>query len=316
MTRSISKKAMAAILAAVLMSGAVSVGEGLPIQVSVSASAASATITSGDLDLYQKEWKAHGWVLKRGFYRNSTATGKKCVKNAQTLLNFVMGENLDVDGVFGSETQRVTKNFQKKNGLSVDGIIGTQTWEKLMSVARSKIGSTREESSAASSCGYDAESVIEAALKQVGKTGKQLGYNVPWCAYYVSDLLIDAGVKISRSANPRDLTISATNKELGAFYCFRDKNLTSLKNNGISKTGLKHVVSTTRDKVTPQRGDIVIFLWSSDDDGTTNWSHVGIVTGYNSKTGVISTVEGNTSGGKVAERSRNYDGSVVGILRL
>ena len=40
------------------------------------------------------------------------------------LLNSVLGENLDVDGIFGGGTQRALITFQNKYGLSPDGIYG------------------------------------------------------------------------------------------------------------------------------------------------------------------------------------------------
>lgn len=35
------------------------------------------------------------------------------------------------DGIFGSETEQIVRNFQRDNNLVVDGIIGKNTWEKL-----------------------------------------------------------------------------------------------------------------------------------------------------------------------------------------
>ena len=35
------------------------------------------------------------------------------------------------DGVFGTKTERATKEFQRKHNLTVDGIVGDKTWEKL-----------------------------------------------------------------------------------------------------------------------------------------------------------------------------------------
>lgn len=35
----------------------------------------------------------------------------------------------EVDGVFGAETERLTKVFQEKNGLTVDGIVGKNSWK-------------------------------------------------------------------------------------------------------------------------------------------------------------------------------------------
>lgn len=281
------------------------------------ASAANVTITESDLEQYQKDWKAHGWVLKVGFSHNYTSKGKKCIKNAQRLLNLVMGENLAIDGGFGSETKRVTVAFQEKyNKLTKDGIIGNGTWNELISEARKKIqADVVQEKPATNTAGYDYEAVIRTATNQIGTKGSKLGYNDAWCAYYVSDLLREAGVKVNRSANPRDLVISATNSGLGIYYSFRNANVTSLKQSGITQSGLKNVVSTSRNEFTPQRGDIIIFRWS-DEEPQYNWSHVGIVTGYDAQSKMIYTVEGNTSGGIVDDRERYYGSTVVGFLRI
>ena len=61
--------------------------------------------------------------LKRG------SKGAK-VKELQTKLNKV-GNNLVVDGSFGSATEKAVKEFQKKYGLAVDGIVGPNTIKKL-----------------------------------------------------------------------------------------------------------------------------------------------------------------------------------------
>jgi peptidoglycan hydrolase-like protein with peptidoglycan-binding domain len=37
----------------------------------------------------------------------------------------------DFDGVFGSQTEKVVKDFQQSNGLVVDGVVGPITWSHL-----------------------------------------------------------------------------------------------------------------------------------------------------------------------------------------
>ena len=41
------------------------------------------------------------------------------------------GYSLDVDGIFGSQTQAAVTDYQTKKGLDVDGIVGDQTWGSL-----------------------------------------------------------------------------------------------------------------------------------------------------------------------------------------
>lgn len=53
------------------------------------------------------------------------------VKNLQTILlskKYV----LIIDGIFGKNTERIIKLFQKDNGLVSDGVVGPKTWEKIL----------------------------------------------------------------------------------------------------------------------------------------------------------------------------------------
>ena len=52
------------------------------------------------------------------------------VTELQKLLNN-NGYSLDVDGIFGDNTQAAVKDYQQKNNLDVDGIVGENTWGAL-----------------------------------------------------------------------------------------------------------------------------------------------------------------------------------------
>jgi peptidoglycan hydrolase-like protein with peptidoglycan-binding domain len=52
------------------------------------------------------------------------------VRVLQQLLNF-KGYTLEVDGHFGSLTERTVKEFQFAHDLTVDGIVDSKTWQKL-----------------------------------------------------------------------------------------------------------------------------------------------------------------------------------------
>lgn len=52
------------------------------------------------------------------------------VEKLQKVLNQA-GYDIDEDGIFGNETEKAVKAFQRANGLEVDGIVGWRTWRKL-----------------------------------------------------------------------------------------------------------------------------------------------------------------------------------------
>lgn len=67
-------------------------------------------------------------MSKMPFGRNLQKGNKgQDVKNLQTLLNKIDGDDLKVDGDFGSKTQASVEHFQAKKGLEVDGIAGIDT---------------------------------------------------------------------------------------------------------------------------------------------------------------------------------------------
>ncbi len=52
----------------------------------------------------------------------------------QFLLN-QLGNNLSIDGIFGSSTERAVRAFQSANNLSVDGLVGQNTWRTLLTLS-------------------------------------------------------------------------------------------------------------------------------------------------------------------------------------
>ena len=56
------------------------------------------------------------------------------VKTVQRILycRYSCPKDLEIDGEFGSITEKYVKNFQRAKGLTVDGIVGAKTWEKLI----------------------------------------------------------------------------------------------------------------------------------------------------------------------------------------
>lgn len=143
--------------------------------------------------------------------------------------------------------------------------------------------------------GYQEEAGNNNKYAKYFKKGGDNGINyVSWCAIFVSYCL-------ELDKNP-------------LFYHLKDKN-------GNMRAGSYQRVNTycpsiqqhfkengrlfqAKDK-TPQCGDIVLFCWNPLKDPTAD--HIGIVESYNNKTGMLTTIEGNTSSGNVGSQS-NGDG--------
>jgi peptidoglycan hydrolase-like protein with peptidoglycan-binding domain len=67
-------------------------------------------------------------VLRKGQHE-----GEPPVERLQFMLNFVRGvDDLDVDGIFGPDTEAAVRAFQQDENLSVDGIVGKNTWTALL----------------------------------------------------------------------------------------------------------------------------------------------------------------------------------------
>ena len=61
------------------------------------------------------------------------------VKQLQTMLNFLGGSPLVVDGIFGPKTRARVVQFQLQAGLVQDGIVGPLTASALMSFAFNRL---------------------------------------------------------------------------------------------------------------------------------------------------------------------------------
>lgn len=55
------------------------------------------------------------------------------------------GENIQVDGIFGSDTKAKVQKFQEAMKLDVDGVVGRRTWEALDAVSRGEAVSDAEQ---------------------------------------------------------------------------------------------------------------------------------------------------------------------------
>lgn len=83
-----------------------------------------------------------GYVLKKG------STGE-AVKQLQYFLTSISNFYEDIspvkiDGIFGTETENVVKDFQDAFNLQVDGIVGPKTWDKIYNTFKSVEGNLEE----------------------------------------------------------------------------------------------------------------------------------------------------------------------------
>lgn len=70
-------------------------------------------------------WDAINLILAKRIIRTNHAGGPVI-----RYLQYRLG--VEVDGIYGPQTELTVKNFQKQNGLVADGIIGPASWQKLI----------------------------------------------------------------------------------------------------------------------------------------------------------------------------------------
>jgi len=70
-------------------------------------------------------WNAINLILAKRIIRPNHAGG-----SAVRYLQYRLG--IEVDGVYGPQTEASIKQFQKQNGLTPDGIVGPVTWQKFI----------------------------------------------------------------------------------------------------------------------------------------------------------------------------------------
>lgn len=176
-------------------------------------------------------------------------------------------------------------------------------------------------------CNFDIDYLLTFVKRDIGKKGKEMGYTTDWCAFYINNLLKKVNISLGYTPCPDDVVIKAVNADKGVYYSFREKNTNSIRSK-LTSVGLGNIVNTDRTKVTPKKGDIVVYLWNKDKERY-NWSHIGLA--MDLRGDYLYTVEGNTSNNitafedddydklVVADRKRLYQGDnseIVGILRM
>lgn len=198
------------------------------------------------------------------------STDAVAVKAIKVRLNALMGSTLDVNnGNFGSSTEAVVKQFQKKNQLLSDGRVGELTWERLFTFA--------EELPVKSNVlRFRAMEIMDGQLFVREKTGRNdgvevetylaavgLGKGFAWCMAFVFWAFQKAATELGVK--------NLVPKTAGVLDCY-------------SKAKGAYLV--TGD---PEPGDQFIMDFGSGK------GHTGVVTEFKSDTKSVYTVEGNTS---------------------
>jgi peptidoglycan L-alanyl-D-glutamate endopeptidase CwlK len=83
------------------------------------------------------------------------------------------------DGIFGTDTLKAVKNFQKSNNLTVDGIVGSASWEMLLvatpaapkTMAKGMPGKSAKKAAGKKSAKKAASKSTKGAAKKSGKKG-------------------------------------------------------------------------------------------------------------------------------------------------
>jgi len=237
-------------------------------------------------------------VLKRGRIGND-------VTALQTALNVQRIYNSEVDGDFGSDTEKAVRRFQQKSGLTVDGEVWTETWKALggkvlrLEATRGvleKLGDFAEDEASRQlrwlSASSEAEKYLDIFRKPMQERG-QIGSAkefYDWCGAFVFYCCKEVGVNIPFAPNEFWATFALV--ESWKFW------------------GRQQGFWFPKGVQVPRRGDIVVFDW--DGDGELN--HIGIVKGYTPNSLTINTSEGNRQ-----NLSGNYTRSlsdVAGFIRI
>jgi peptidoglycan hydrolase-like protein with peptidoglycan-binding domain len=77
--------------------------------------------------------------ISRDFFKRPSGgkqgVGGSIISDIQASLNAISAFNIDVDGVFGSQTEQALSGFQSAQGLPVSGTVSDTTWPVLQRTA-------------------------------------------------------------------------------------------------------------------------------------------------------------------------------------
>ncbi|MBF2075027.1 MAG: peptidoglycan-binding protein [Synechococcales cyanobacterium C42_A2020_086] len=237
-------------------------------------------------------------ILKKGSFGED-------VEALQSALN-ALGYNAgDIDGDFGTNTEKAVRRLQQKAGLTIDGEVGSETWKVLggeANINRQTQGilarladfaeAEAQKALTWTNSSSEAEKYLDIFRKPMQNLGQIGSAKVfyDWCGAFAFYCCQQVGIEVP--IQPDGFWATMALVESWKYWA--------------KKQGTWYAKGNT----TPKRGDIVVFDW--DSDGELN--HIGIVRGYTPGSNLIRTSEGNRG-----NRSGNFERSmdnVAGIIRL
>lgn len=93
-------------------------------------------------DFSWRPWEKHGFLpyINYGIIKKNPTVARPTLRKGrlglevsrlQEDLNFVLNKNIAVDGIFGSETDRTLREYQKQFNLAFDGIYGEKSYKMM-----------------------------------------------------------------------------------------------------------------------------------------------------------------------------------------
>lgn len=169
----------------------------------------------------------------------------------------------------------------------------------------------------------NASKLVQIAKTDIGKTAAQMGFasNEAWCAKTTGRWLANTGINLGSTPTVNNVVERLVDRGYSSSaYVFKDTKGVFTSGNLYNLYGSGKVQKIeNRNDVTLQPGDVICWKWQNST--YTNYDHIGIVVSYNPTTKKITTLEGNAGEGTVSTRKvcyceRNFDSTVVAVVRL
>jgi len=233
-------------------------------------------------------------TLERNYKKGERGKKVKLIQEWLCLNNI----NIPVDGNFGPATEAAVLRFQRNNGLESDGIVGSKTFEKLITPMKKAIAPISADDKSLG------DMIVEYANQHLKQHPKEIGgqNRGPWVRLYMNG---NDGAQWAWCAGFACYVLKQACSSLynaipinPSFSC--DSLAADAKQKGIflKETQIVNISDITK-------GSFFLVRRTSTD-----WTHVGIVTGTGEES--FDTIEGNTNdegsreGYEVCERIRGY----------